>query len=123
MGTSHKNWWTGRVRHGVGQWFMGTGPSYMLASVLFRMTRPPLVVGGLAIAWGYLRSGWRGEPRYGDAEFRRFLRKYQWACLTRGKAKATHLLNEQQAGRWNAAKSASTPLPAPPASMQISDAI
>ena len=25
MGTSHKNWWTGRVRHGVGQYFMGTG--------------------------------------------------------------------------------------------------
>ena len=32
MGTSHKNWWTGRVRHGVGQYFMGTGVSYMLAS-------------------------------------------------------------------------------------------
>ena len=25
MGTSHKNWWTGRVRHGVGQYYMGTG--------------------------------------------------------------------------------------------------
>jgi glycosyltransferase involved in cell wall biosynthesis len=123
MGTSHKNWWTGRVRHGVGQWFMGTGPTYMLSSVLFRMTRPPIVVGGLAIAWGYIRSWWRGEPRYGDAEFRRFLRKYQWACLTQGKAKATHLLNEKQAGRWNGDKSAPTTPAAPPVSMQASGAI
>ena len=104
MGTSHKNWWTGRVRHGVGQWFMGTGPAYMLASVLFRMTRPPLVVGGLAIAWGYIRSWWTNQPRYGDAAFRQFLRSYQWSCLLQGKAKATHLLNERQAERWRSAK-------------------
>ncbi len=56
MGTSHKNWWTGRVRHGVGQYFMGTGPTYMLASALFRMTRPPIVIGGIAMLWGYLKS-------------------------------------------------------------------
>jgi hypothetical protein len=112
MGTSHKNWWTGRVRHGVGQWFMGTGAAYMLASVVFRMTRPPLVVGGLAMGWGYLRSWWRGEPRYGDADFRQFLRSYQWACLLKGKAKATHLLNQQQAGQWRATKT-SSPLSAP----------
>ena len=105
MGTSHKNWWTGRVRHGVGQWFMGTGPAYMLASVLFRMTRPPVIVGGLAIAWGYVRSWWTNQPRYGDAPFRQFLRSYQWSCLLKGKAKATQLLNEKQAERWQNAKS------------------
>ncbi len=49
MGTSHRNWWTGRVRHGVGQYYMGTGVLYMLASAGYRMTRPPLVVGGLAM--------------------------------------------------------------------------
>jgi poly-beta-1,6-N-acetyl-D-glucosamine synthase len=113
MGTSHKNWWTGRVRHGVGQWFMGTGPTYMLASVLFRMTRPPLIVGGLAIAWGYIRSWWRNEPRYGDADFRRFLRSYQWDCLLKGKSKATQVLNEKQAERWRAVKSSAE---APPPS-------
>ncbi len=105
MGTSHKNWWTGRVRHGVGQWFMGTGPMYMLASVLFRMTRPPLVVGGLAMGWGYIRSGWTRQPRYGDARFRQFLRSYQWECLLKGKGKATQILNEKQAQQWKASKS------------------
>jgi hypothetical protein len=101
MGTSHRNWWTGRVRHGIGQHYMGTGPLYMLASVLFRMTRPPLVVGGLAMLWGYLRSWVTGQPRYGDEEFRRFLRRYQWNCLLRGKSAATAALNREQTDRWN----------------------
>jgi biofilm PGA synthesis N-glycosyltransferase PgaC len=101
MGTSHKNWWTGRVRHGYGQYFMGTGVAYMLASALFRMTRPPIFVGGLAMLWGYFRSLFTRKPRYGDSTFRRFLNKYQWACLLRGKRAATESLNQAQAGAWS----------------------
>src|SRR5688500_231069 len=101
MGTSHKNWWTGRVRHGVGQYYMGTGFSYMLASALFRMTRPPVVVGGFAMLWGYVKSWATRAPRYGDVEFRRFLRSYQWRCLFQGKAKATRHLNELQKPCWH----------------------
>src|SRR5438045_8653567 len=100
MGTSHKNWWTGRVRHGVGQYFMGTSPAYMLASALYRMTRPPLVVGGLAMLWGYARSWLKGMPRYDEPGFRPFLRRYQWACLTHGKRSATAALNQRQAPQW-----------------------
>jgi len=101
MGTSHKNWWTGRVRHGFGQYFMGTTPVYMLASAAYRMTRAPLVVGGMAMLHGYFKSMIFRNPRYGDDEFRRFLRGYQWACLFRGKAAATAELNSRQAGRWD----------------------
>jgi hypothetical protein len=101
MGTSHKNWWTGRERHGFGQYFMGTAPAYMLASALFRMTRPPVVVGGLAMAVGYFKSMLQRRPRYGDAAFRRFLRKYQWASLLKGKRRATAELNARQAALWN----------------------
>jgi poly-beta-1,6-N-acetyl-D-glucosamine synthase len=100
MGTSHKNWWTGRVRHGFGQYFMGTTPAYMLASALYRMTRPPLLAGGMAMLQGYFGSLIRRKPRYGDAEFRRFLRGYQWACLLKGKSTATAELNARQANRW-----------------------
>lgn len=100
MGTSHKNWWTGRVRHGVGQYYMGTGPVYMLASALFRMTRPPVVAGGMAMMWGYLKSLVGRKPRYTDAEFSKFLRRYQWQCLILGKTRATRKLNEAQAARW-----------------------
>jgi poly-beta-1,6-N-acetyl-D-glucosamine synthase len=102
MGTSHKNWWTGRVRHGYGQYFMGTSPIYMLASCAFRTFHPPILLGSLAMAWGYLRSALTGKPRYPDLDFRKFLRKYQWACLTKGKPAATRELDAQQAAKWSA---------------------
>ena len=113
MGTSHKNWWTGRVRHGFGQYFMGTGVSYVLASAVFRVAHPPVVVGSTAMLWGYFRSMFTRKPRYGDAEFRRFLRRYQWGCLLRGKRRATEAVNARQAGRWQAGRSnaPSTSLP------------
>ena len=101
MGTSHKNWWTGRVRHGFGQYFMGTTPAYMLASAAFRMSRPPVVLGGLGMLHGYFRSMVKRNSRYGDAEFRRFLRRYQWSVLLKGKARAIEELNERQAARWD----------------------
>jgi biofilm PGA synthesis N-glycosyltransferase PgaC len=101
MGTSHKNWWTGRVRHGFGQYFMGTGPVWMLASAVFRMTRPPVLLGGVAMLWGYFRSMIRREPRYGSPEFRRFLRRYQWACLLKGKSRAVRDLDSRQAPFWS----------------------
>jgi glycosyltransferase involved in cell wall biosynthesis len=100
MGTSHKNWWTGRVRHGVGQYFMGTGPAYMGVSAVYRMSRPPLVVGGLAMLWGYLRSAVTRKTKYEDREFRRFLRRYQWSCLFLGKSRATERLNRRQSIAW-----------------------
>ena len=101
MGTSHKNWWTGRARHGSGQYFMGTSPLWMLASALYRMTRPPLLLGGLAMLHGYARSSLAGAPRYGDEEFRRFLRSYQLQCLLRGKRRAAADLNARQAAVWD----------------------
>jgi poly-beta-1,6-N-acetyl-D-glucosamine synthase len=101
MGTSHKNWWTGRVRHGFGQYFMGTGPVYMLASCVFRVLHPPILLGACAMAWGYLRSALTGAARYPDRQFRKFLRRYQWACLLKGKARATARLNDRQAEKWH----------------------
>jgi glycosyltransferase involved in cell wall biosynthesis len=113
MGTSHRSWWTGRVRHGFGQWFMGTTPPYLVASAAYRMTRPPLVVGGVAMLYGYFRSMVLRHPRYGDATFNRFLRRYQWACLLRGKARATAALDARQAAAWR------PPAPAVPAARSV----
>ena len=100
MGSSQKSMMTGRMRHGFGQYFMGTSPTYMAASAAYRMTRPPLVVGGAAMWWGYLKSMLDGTPRYDDRDFRRFLRRYQWQCLLLGKARATRRLNEAQRNVW-----------------------
>jgi len=101
MGSSHKGIFTGRMRHGFGQWFMGTSLPYMTASALFRMNKKPYVVGGLAMWWGYVRSMLRGEPRLEDRDFRRFLRSWQWSALFKGKARALEELDARQAPQWN----------------------
>jgi hypothetical protein len=56
--------------------------------------------------WGYVSSAVRRRPRYGDAAFRRFLRRYQMQCLLRGKASATRRLNEAQEPVWRASRAA-----------------
>lgn len=101
MGSSQKGIITGRVRHGYGQYYMGTGLVYMVLSALYRMTRPPPVIGGMAMLWGYLGSLVSRQERLADPAFRSFLRKYQWACLIHGKNKATAMYNQQNASRWN----------------------
>jgi biofilm PGA synthesis N-glycosyltransferase PgaC len=100
MGSSDKGIFTGRLRHGFGQYFMGTSFPYMTASALFRMTRPPYVVGGLAMWWGYVRAWLKGAPRYDDLEFRDYLRRYQWSCMLRGKRAATERLDREGAAVW-----------------------
>lgn len=101
MGSSHKGILTGRMRHGYGQYFMGTGLLYMTLSAIYRMTRPPVVLGGLAMLWGYIQSTIAKKERLADPAFRRFLRNYQWACLFQGKRKATAIYDQQGAHNWN----------------------
>jgi hypothetical protein len=87
-GSSQRSVYTGRMRHGYGQYFMGTGFLYMAASALYRINEKPYVLGSLAMLWGWLRSALQGKPRYEDAEFRRFLRRYQMKALLVGKERA-----------------------------------
>jgi len=100
MGSSQNGVLPGRKRHGFGQYFMGTSPIYMALSACYRMTRPPWLIGGLAMVWGYLHAALSRKSRYEDKEFRQFLRRYQWACLFYGKREATRLLNERQRKVW-----------------------
>ncbi|MCC6578867.1 MAG: glycosyltransferase family 2 protein [Phycisphaeraceae bacterium] len=101
MGSSQQSMWVGRKRWGYGQYFMGTSLTYITVSAAYRMMQPPLIVGGIGIWWGFVQSAMQGKPRYGDAEFRRFVRKCQWAFLLKGKAKAVKDLEQRQASRWN----------------------
>ena len=74
MGSSQKGIWTGRVRSGYGQYFMGTAPLYLfLASAVFRLPKHPVLLGSIAMLWGYASSAARGVARYDGPEFRRFL--------------------------------------------------
>lgn len=109
MGSSQQSIWTGRVRWGFGQYFMGTTPLYILASAVYRLPHYPVFFGGIAMMWGYLSSAAKQKPRYDDPEFRSFLRAYQRDCLVRGKARATTAANERGEPVWRAAHpSAST---------------
>jgi glycosyltransferase involved in cell wall biosynthesis len=103
MGSSQQGLWKGRVRTGFGQYYMGTGPLFLLASAAFRLVRRPFVYGSAAMLWGYFSSAARGVRRYDDPEFRRFLRRYQRQCLLRGKRAATLRLDRSQAAVWHAA--------------------
>ncbi|MBK7614777.1 MAG: glycosyltransferase [Burkholderiales bacterium] len=104
MGSSQQSVYVGRMRHGYGQYFMGTGALYMAASALSRMNQKPYVLGSLAMMWGWLKSAWRGAPRYGDAAFRQYLHHYQWRSLVVGKARATAEIDAANAvGRRNGA--------------------
>lgn len=98
MGSSQQSIWVGRMRHGYGQYFMGTGLGYLTVSSLFRMAHPPYLLGGAAMWWGYVRSALARRPRYHDPAFRRFLRRYQRDCLWRGKRRATAALHARMTG-------------------------
>lgn len=87
-GSSQKNVIAGRIRHGYGQYFMGTGFAYMLASSIYRLSERPRIIGSAAMLWGWISSALRRKTRFGTPEFRRFLRSYQWRALWVGKARA-----------------------------------
>lgn len=100
QGASHEGIWTGRLRKGFGQYFMGTSPFYHLAVAVYHLPAYPALIGSVGMLWGYVRSWLKGLPRYDDLEFRRFLRSYQQTCLRVGKRAATARINAKQAQLW-----------------------
>jgi glycosyltransferase involved in cell wall biosynthesis len=88
MGSSQQGIYVGRMRHGYGQYFMGTGFLYLAASALSRANQRPYVLGSLAIIWGWIKSAALRMPRYENLEFRRFLRRYQMRSMVVGKRRA-----------------------------------
>lgn len=95
MGSSQQSIYKGRMRHGFGQYFMGTGFLYMLASALFRLNEKPYVVGSLAMLWGWLSSALQGMRRYENPAFRAFLRRYHRRVLWNGKKRAIEMTHRE----------------------------
>lgn len=96
MGSSQVGIHTGRMRHGYGQYFMGTSFLFILASAIFRLNEKPYVTGSAAILWGWLKSALKGLPRYEDPEFRAYLRRYQMKALLHGKKKAVAMMYQEK---------------------------
>ena len=109
MGSSQKSVFTGRRRHGFGQYYMGSDPLYFLATGLYRMAHPPYVLGGLATIQGFLGAWLRGAARHQDAGLRDFIRAYQRRALRVGKARAVAEIEASRGAAWRGAGSLNLP--------------
>ena len=102
MGSSQTSIYTGRRRHGFGQYFMGSDPLYFFATAVFRALEPPYVLGGLSMLQGYIGAWIRGEKRLDDPELRVFIRRYQRRALLVGRKKAVAEIESDRAALWHA---------------------
>jgi len=100
MGSSQTSIFTGRRRHGFGQYYMGTDPLFLIASAINKARQRPYILGGLAILQGYFGAMLRGAPRHEDPELTAFIRVYQRRALVRGKARAVAEIEAERAGLW-----------------------
>lgn len=102
MGSSQKNIFRGRIRHGKGQFHIGTHPVFFLVSSLYRSVRQrPYVTGTLFSIYGYLRAYLGGQKRFGDWEMTRFVRAYQMRALRTGKRAAAEWAFQQRRRELN----------------------
>ena len=100
MGSSQTSIWTGKRRHGFGQYFMGSDPLFYAATCVFRMAEPPYVLGGLAMMQGYIGAWLRGERQLDDPELVAFIRAYQRRAIKVGKARAVAEIEAAAQERW-----------------------
>jgi glycosyltransferase involved in cell wall biosynthesis len=96
-GSSQQSVYIGRMRHGFGQYFMGTGFLFMAASAMRRIAEKPVLFGSLAMLWGWVKSALQRKPRYNDLVFRQFLRRYQMRALIVGKRRAIDEIEQNHA--------------------------
>jgi poly-beta-1,6-N-acetyl-D-glucosamine synthase len=79
---SKQRWYRARWEEGVAANFMGYRWDFMLVRVAHLMlVEPPAVLGGLAVAAGFLHARLSGGPTAGDAEARKVLRAEQRSRL------------------------------------------
>ncbi|MCW1920775.1 glycosyltransferase [Rhodobacter sp. KR11] len=100
MGSSQQSIFTGRKRHGFGQYYMGSDFAFFTASCLSRLTHPPYVLGALASWWGYVDAALRRLPQHQDRDLITLIRAYQRRALIVGKARATAEVEAAHAHLW-----------------------
>ena len=83
MGTAGRNAVTAMFFHGWKDYLLGSGPLWELFRVVYRITKRPLLFGGLALGAGYGWAAIRRVPRPVSAELVRFYRLEQSRKLKR----------------------------------------
>ena len=84
VGSSHKGVLHGRLRRGRSGYHMGSHPLWMLASSLFHLSDPPILLGSLFTLWGYFQAQCKGVPRIDNGRLIAFIRARQLAILRAG---------------------------------------
>ena len=106
MGSSQKNIYKGRIRHGKGQWLLGAHPLFFLASSLLRSVKQrPYITGTFYSMYGYFKAWKDGEQRFGDKDITKFIQAYQLRALTKGKREAAEWAFLQRAGETRVGES------------------
>jgi glycosyltransferase involved in cell wall biosynthesis len=95
MGSSQDNIWIGRIRWGRGKYFMGSRFYYVAASSAYRMLERPWIMGGVGIAYGYLKAAATGHARYSDPEYLRYLHRIELLSLVLGRSRALERMNDE----------------------------
>ena len=72
----------GKRNMGIAAYFVGYHPLFLLARACRNMARPPYILGGLSMLYGYLGGCAKSLPRIRDRELIRYVREQQWNRLT-----------------------------------------
>lgn len=105
MGSSEKGIYRGRVRGGLGLWFIGNSLIYVAARSISRLNERPRVIGALCTFWGYLQGLLTRHERYGDAVYRREVRRFERRVLLHGKKRTIEMYNQEIMNRRRCAES------------------
>jgi glycosyltransferase involved in cell wall biosynthesis len=81
MGTAERSAVEAMFDYGKKDYFLGGSPIWELCRVAYRMTKTPLVVGGLALLFGYCWAALQRMERPVSSELMRFHRREQMAKL------------------------------------------
>jgi hypothetical protein len=91
MGTAQESELRARFKMGVKDYTVGNHPAWEFARSIYQLSRPPLIVGGVALAAGYIASALKRRERSVSGELAEFNRREQlsrlWAILGKNKRK------------------------------------
>lgn len=71
----------GRIRGGLTSYYIGYHPIYLLIRSVYLMTKPPYIIGGLLLLYGYSYGYIKRMERVKDRDLIRFVRKKQLQSL------------------------------------------
>ncbi len=83
MGTAQHGTLTSRFKYGVKDYAFGNHPLWEVSRTLYQMSKRPVVIGGMALLWGYVWASIKRNERPVTPEMVAFVRREQMQRLGR----------------------------------------